>query len=104
MGRAVYLGPRFGLSAANCDEWVALRPGTEAIVALGVLHALVQDGFVKAGVDRESLKRFTDGYDATAVADRTGIPAAKIRQLAGWFGKAEGAVALAGTADTATHV
>src|SRR5713101_2217347 len=104
MGRAVYFGPRFGLTAANCDEWVALRPGTEAIVALGVFHALVHDGLVKMGVDRDSLKRFTDGYDPTLVAERTGVPAAKIHHLAEWFGKADGAVALAGTADTATHV
>src|SRR5712691_547843 len=104
MGRAVYLGPRFGLTAAKCDEWLALRPGTEAIVALGVFHALVHDGLVKTGVDRDSLKRFTDGYDPTVVAERTGVPAAKIHHLAEWFGKADGAVALAGTADTATHV
>jgi molybdopterin-containing oxidoreductase family iron-sulfur binding subunit len=104
MGRAVYVGPRFGLTAANCDEWIAPRPGSEAWVALGVLHALVNDGHVETAVDGAALQRFTDGYDPAAVVEHTGVAAAKIRRMAEWFGQADGAVALAGTADPATHV
>jgi anaerobic selenocysteine-containing dehydrogenase/Fe-S-cluster-containing dehydrogenase component len=104
MGRAAYVGPRFGLTAANCDEWLACSPGTEALVALGVLHALVQAGEVRTGVDVDGLKRFVGGYDPAVVAERTGVPAAKIHRMAEWFARGDGAVALAGTADRATHV
>ncbi|MFN8627860.1 MAG: 4Fe-4S dicluster domain-containing protein [Candidatus Binatia bacterium] len=104
IGRAVYIGARCGLTAAKCDEWLAPRPGTEALVARGVLHALVHGGLVAADADVDGLKRFTDGDEPAAVAKRSGVSAAKIQRLAQWFGKAAGAVALAGTADTATHV
>ena len=103
MGRAVYLGSHFGLTAANCDEWLALRPGMEASVALSILYVLVHNGWGQPDVDRESLINFTKDYDPNTVAERTGIAAAKIQQLAEWFGKAKGAVALAGAADTTTH-
>ena len=104
LGRAVYIGPRFGLTAAKCDEWISVRPGAEALVALGVLHAVSRDGLAKAGFDTDALKHFTDGYEPRAVAERTGVPAGKIHRMAEWFGNANGAVALAGTADRATHV
>ena len=29
MGHAVYVGPRFGLTAANSDEWLAPVPATK---------------------------------------------------------------------------
>jgi len=104
MGRAVYIGPRFGLTAANCDEWLAPRPGSEAWVAFGVLHAVARSGRVRAVVDRAALRRFTDAYDPEAVAAHTGVPAATIRRMAAEFGQADGAVALAGTTDPATHI
>lgn len=104
IGRAVYIGPRFGLTAANCDEWVAPLPGTEALVALGVLYVIVHDGYVKTHVNLDRLKGFTNDYEPTMVAKQVGVPAAKIRQLAEWFGQAEGALAVAGTDDSTTHV
>jgi anaerobic selenocysteine-containing dehydrogenase len=104
MGRAVYVGPHFGLTAARCDEWLDVRPGDEAPVALGMLHHLAQRRLVKADVDAEALGAFASGYPPAAVAQRTGVPAATIQRVAEWFGNAGAAVALAGTADSATHV
>lgn len=104
MGRAVYVGPRFGLTAANCDEWLAPHPGSEAWVALGVLHVVARSGRVLAAVDRAALRRFTDAFDPDAVAAHTGVAAATIRRIAAEFAQADGAVALAGTADPATHI
>ncbi len=104
LGHAVYVGPRFGLTAAKCDEWISVRPGAEALVALGVLHAVAHGGLARADIDTDRLKHFTDGYEPAAVSQRTGVPAARIHSMAESFGRATGAVALAGTADGATHV
>jgi anaerobic selenocysteine-containing dehydrogenase/Fe-S-cluster-containing dehydrogenase component len=103
MGRSTYIGPRFGLTAANCDETITVRPGDEALVALGVLYVVARDGAGLQGVNRESLQRLTEGYAPAVVEEWTSVPAAKIHRMAGWFRKADGAVALAGTADGATH-
>jgi len=104
VGRAVYVGPHFGLTAAKCDEWIAVRPGAEAFVALGVLRAVVHGGLTNGELDIEGLKRLTDEYEPAMVEQATGVSGARIQRMAEWFGRANGAVALAGTADQTTHV
>jgi anaerobic selenocysteine-containing dehydrogenase/Fe-S-cluster-containing dehydrogenase component len=105
MGYATYVGPRFGLTAANADQWLAPHPGTESLVALGVLGLVSRSGLVRgADVDVEALQAFTAGYPPDVVAEQTGLTEAALRAAAKRFGDAEAAVALAGTRDTATHV
>ncbi len=38
MGRFVYVGPRMSMTAANADEYLAVAPGDEAIVAEAILR------------------------------------------------------------------
>jgi len=106
IGYSAYVGPRFGLTAAKCDDWLAPRPGSEAIVALGVLHELLGQGATSAagGVDLNAVRGFVAGYDPASVAARSGVPAETITRIAKRFAQAPSAVALAGTDDVATHV
>ena len=105
MGHAVYVGPRFGLTAANADEWLAPHPGTESLVALGVLALVARSGQVRGPhVDVEALQRFTTAYPADVVETQTGIPERALRAAAKRFGDGAAAVALAGTHDPTTHV
>jgi anaerobic selenocysteine-containing dehydrogenase/Fe-S-cluster-containing dehydrogenase component len=106
IGRAIYVGPRMGLTAANCDEWVAVPAGAQSQVALAVLHAVVEQGWIApdAAVDTAALKNFVAPYDPDSVAARTGVSAARIRTMGERFGKASGALALAGGADPAAYV
>jgi anaerobic selenocysteine-containing dehydrogenase/Fe-S-cluster-containing dehydrogenase component len=106
IGRSVYIGPRFSMTAAQSDEWIAARAGTEAEVALAVLHAMVNQGWVRpeSGIDMAALKNFVSAYDPASVSVRTGVAAATISKMASWFGQADGALAIAGTDDKATHV
>ena len=39
-GTLVQIEPRMSLTGASADEWVAIRPGTEGILALGLANAL----------------------------------------------------------------
>ena len=39
-GRFVFLGPRLSLTGLNADEWIPIRPGSEAAVALGIASAI----------------------------------------------------------------
>ncbi len=105
IGRAVYVGPRLNLTASNCDDWIAVPPASDGQVALSVLRQVVQQGWMQPSLaaDLATLKNFTASYDPDSVSQRTGISAAKIRRMAEWFGKADGAVALAGGNDVATH-
>jgi molybdopterin-containing oxidoreductase family iron-sulfur binding subunit len=105
MGRATYVGPRFGLTAANCDDWLAARPGTEADVAMSVLHVVARSDRMRGDrIDVVGLQQLTAAHAPDVVAARTGLTAAQIGLLARRFGEADAAVALAGTEDAATHV
>ncbi|HTY53629.1 MAG TPA: molybdopterin-dependent oxidoreductase, partial [Candidatus Binataceae bacterium] len=105
IGYSAYVGPRFGLTAAKCDEWVAARPGAEAAVALAVLHELAaQGGASAAGVDLKAIQSFAASYDPASVAQNSGVSAQTISRIAKRFADAPSAVALAGTEDPTTHV
>ena len=40
-GRFVAVEPRLSLTGANADEWVAIKPGSEMALALGMAHVIV---------------------------------------------------------------
>lgn len=84
-------------TAQQCDEWIAIRPGTDAALALGMMHVLFAEGLE----DRDYLARYTLGeealrarareYDPERVAGITGIAAERIVDLARRYGRARAA-------------
>ena len=97
-GKLVVVDPRRTETAAIADEHVAIRPGTDALLLLAIVHTLFATGRVRPG----RLEAFTDGIGTVAaiarefspegVASATGVPAATIRRLAEEFGDAPAAV------------
>jgi anaerobic selenocysteine-containing dehydrogenase len=80
-------------TAAACDEHIAIRPGTDAALALAIAHVLFRDGLY----DRQYLDEMTSGWEALRdralneyaperVAEICRIPAATIEQLATRYG------------------
>jgi molybdopterin-containing oxidoreductase family iron-sulfur binding subunit len=106
IGRATYVGPRLSMTASKCDDWIATAPGAEADVAWSVLNVLVKSGKVSpnAGFDLEALTKAVANFDPPATSARTGVPAATITALGETFGKADGALAIAGTDDSSAHL
>ena len=84
-------------TAAQCDEWIAIRPGTDGALALGMMHIL----FERQLEDQDYLDRFTVGerelrervreYPPSVVTRITGIPEATIVSLAERYGRARAA-------------
>ncbi|HEY7529605.1 MAG TPA: molybdopterin dinucleotide binding domain-containing protein [Gemmatimonadota bacterium] len=89
MGKYVHVEPRMSMGAANADEWIAPRPGTEMLVALGMAHALAGAGGGTAGVS-------LGAYAPEATAERTGVPAETVRRLAREFADRGPGLALGG--------
>ena len=92
----VVIDPRRTRSARNADWHIPIRIGTDAALALGVMHVLVRDnlcdrdyiarhtlGFDR--VEREVLPRFTPNH----VASVTGMTAADVERLAAMYGAAK---------------
>lgn len=79
-GRFVFLGPRLSLTGQNADEWLPIRPGSEAVVALAMAHVIAGEGG-QAGPYRALLS----AYDPGTAAEASGVPAGQIEDLADRF-------------------
>lgn len=87
-GRFVVVDPRRTRTAKAADEYVPIRPGTDAHLLLAIINVLCADGLVALG----RLEAFTNGVDEVqsiaapftpeVVSDITAIDAATIRRLA----------------------
>jgi anaerobic selenocysteine-containing dehydrogenase len=106
--------PRLSNTAAKANQWIAIEPGTEGALALGLAHVIVDESlYDSAFVDGQSFgfEDWTDymgsshmgfkrlvlaEYSPQSVSKITGISADTIVQLARAFAKAERPVALWG--------
>jgi len=95
----VVIDPRRTRSARAADLYLPIRIGTDAALALGVMHILVRDRLV----DRNYLSNFTLGFDTVErdilpkfppakVAEITGLAVADIEKLASMYGNAKAAM------------
>lgn len=97
-GRVVVVDPRRTGTAERADEWLAIRPGTDAALLLAMANVLFAEGRVDLGhlegrvrgVDE--IERLCAPLTPEAVAATCGIPAETIRRLARELADAERAV------------
>ena len=97
-GRLIVIDPYRTRTAALADWHIAIRPGTDVALALGMMHVILRDGLE----DREYIDRMTHGFAELAervreytperVAEWTGLTAAEVEQLAIEYGTAQPAV------------
>ena len=84
-------------TAAQCDEWVAIRPGTDAALALGMMHVLFElgledDDYIAAHtLGIEQLRERAREYSPERVSSITGIPAETIVSLGERYARAKAA-------------
>ncbi len=57
--KVVAIDPYRSLSAEKCTQHIALLPGTDGALALGMMHVLISEGLV----DADYIERYTLGYD-----------------------------------------
>ncbi|HYS13866.1 MAG TPA: molybdopterin oxidoreductase family protein [Burkholderiaceae bacterium] len=86
--KLIAIDPYRSLTAEKCHQHIALLPGTDAALALGLMHVLIREDWL----DRDYIERYTLGFDALAararefdpqrVAAICGIEAATVEALA----------------------
>ena len=99
-GKTIQIEPRMSLSGAAADEWIAARPGTEGLLALGIAHALVSEGHYH-GSDRDEWSKALQAYSPSLVSAETEVSEDKILRLAREFGTSTASLAIAGGATAA---
>jgi anaerobic selenocysteine-containing dehydrogenase len=91
----VSIDPYANRTAQQCERHYALKPGTDAALALGMMHMLIRGNLI----DHDFIARRTLGFDALKeragsmppdrAAEITGLPASDIEELALLYGRAQ---------------
>jgi anaerobic selenocysteine-containing dehydrogenase len=110
--QVVIVDPRFSVTAAKADLWLPLNPGTDAALALGLAHIIIQEDRYNPEFVRERCLGFEDWKDAAGaphvgfktlvleeyppekVAQITGISIEQLFKVARGFAGTQPAVAL----------
>ena len=92
--RLIAIDPLRTATADKCDQHIALLPGTDSALALGLMHVLIRDDLL----DHDYIVRHTLGFDAlkeralnyppARVAAICGIDESEVEQLACAYGSA----------------
>ncbi len=93
--KLIVADPRMTPITRNADLFLPLRPGTDLVLLMSMLHVILRDGLE----DRAFIDSYSSGfaavaasvksYDLRSAAERTGVPGESIERAARWF--AEGA-------------
>jgi anaerobic selenocysteine-containing dehydrogenase len=113
-GKLVQIEPRFSITASKADQWIPIRPGTDAALALAIAHCMIKE----KRYDHEFIDHHTFGfedwkgmggkihigfktlvleeYSPKAVSLITGIPESVIVQIAKEFSSHGPSIAISG--------
>jgi anaerobic selenocysteine-containing dehydrogenase len=106
-GKFVQVEARMSQTGANCDEWIACRPGTEGLLALGIAHVILANKLTpqaagsKAGSLIAGWSAGLPEYTPEVVEKQTGVSATVITRIAHELTKSGSATALIGGAPLA---
>ena len=106
-GSFVQVEPRMSLTGASADEWVAIRPGTEGVLALGLAHVILReklrpaDAAGRAGTLIDGWSKGLADYTPQAVEQKTSVKAARVERLARELAEQRPSVAIIGGAPLA---
>ncbi len=87
-GRLIVVDPRRTETAQMADRWLAIQPGTDAVLLLGILHELHAAGLAAPGrlagfsSGLEEIGQICRAWPPSRVAQHTGIDAAEVTALA----------------------
>ena len=90
-GTFVQFESRMSATAGKADEWIPLRPGSEALVALAI-------GRLVSELRGGPMPRAFSSVDVLEVASKSGIKLETLEHLAGIFANSSGALAIPGGA------
>jgi anaerobic selenocysteine-containing dehydrogenase len=78
--KLIAIDPYKSLSAEKCHQWLPIKPGTDAALALAIMHVLIRDDSQSRYLDHDYIANYTLGFDAlkTRVADWSPQRAAQI--------------------------
>ncbi len=95
-GVLVQVEPKMTLTGGSADLWVAIRPGTEGVLALGIANQLLLGDELKVAGLPENLRTLITGYNLEKVAGITGVTGDRITRIAKLLKERSPSLVLAG--------
>jgi len=101
-GKLIVIDPRRTATARLTDRWLAVRPGTDGALALGILNVVIQEGLVDHGFVEHwcsgfaELAQIVKEYTPQKVAGITGIPSSDIVESAALYASSKPAAIFTG--------
>ncbi|HTO92091.1 MAG TPA: molybdopterin-dependent oxidoreductase [Candidatus Sulfotelmatobacter sp.] len=92
----VSVEPRLSLTGSNADEWIAVRPGGEMALALGMARVILSEGLGPTLAERGSLFDAVSPFTPEAVETQIDVPADRVQEMARHFAKAAPSLAVTG--------
>ena len=95
--RVLCIDPIRTRTADQCDEWIAIRPGTDGALALAMMHVIFAEGLqdddflARHTLGADQLRERVKYYDPAIVATITGLGAERIVALAREYGRSKAA-------------
>jgi anaerobic selenocysteine-containing dehydrogenase len=95
--RVIAIDPIRTRTAAQADEWIAIRPGTDAALALGMMHVVFERGLEDTAyldaytLGANQLRARAREYSPERVAAITGVPVETIISLGERYGRSKAA-------------
>ncbi len=84
-GVLVQVEPKMSLTGANADLWVAARPGTEGVVALGVANVLLTKHQVNGNSLTKAALDLIAEYNASKVTEISGVGGDSLVRIANYL-------------------
>ncbi len=87
-GKVVVVDPRRSKTAQHADEWIGIRPASDALFLLGIVHTLYAEGLVAPGALSEfidgidTMRDVASGFSSDSVAAHVGVDAEVMRRIA----------------------
>ncbi len=99
----VQVEPRLSNTAAKADQWLPIIPGTEALLALGLIHVILSESLYQVRFVEQHCEGFDnfkkmvlETYPPEQVAKATGIKVETIKELGREFARAKNPLAVCG--------
>ncbi len=100
LAHVVAVESRLSLTGANADEWIAVKPGGEMALALGLAREILANGYGPALAERGALLDAVSSWTPEAVQQQADVPAETVKHVAKHFAKASPSLAVAGAIAT----
>lgn len=101
--KIVQFQPRYSLTAAKSDEWIAIEPGSEGLLAMAISHVIIKEDLF----DQRFIKQWASGFDSyrqvvlrdyapETVSKATGVAVETIYRIGEEFGRSRPSLAVLG--------